>query len=70
MEKQISSITSKEGRCLKMKKCMDKIQFESRYEIDEVVKALDTFLKEHPNSEERETIKKLSNLLDVMYMEW
>mgnify|MGYP006898621905 CR=1 FL=1 len=53
-----------------MKKDMDKIQFENRYEIDEVISALDTFLKEHPNAREQETCKRLSELLDVMYMEW
>lgn len=53
-----------------MKKNMDKIQFESRYEIDEVVDALDTFLKEHPDARSKETVEELSHLLDVMYMEW
>lgn len=53
-----------------MKKIMDKIQFESRHEIDTVMNALDTFLEEHPDEKEKETIKKLSSLLDVMYMEW
>lgn len=53
-----------------MEKLMDKIQFSSRYEIDEVINALQIFLKEHPNAREKETIQKLINLLDVMYMEW
>lgn len=53
-----------------MEKLMDKIQFSSRYEIDEVISALQIFLKEHPNAREKETVQKLINLLDVMYMEW
>lgn len=52
-----------------MKKNMDKIQFESQYEIDEVADALDMFLREHPNARGKETVKKLSDLLDVMYVE-
>ncbi len=53
-----------------MKKNMDKIQFESRHEIDRVIDALDTFLKEHPDAGGKETVKQLSGLLDAMYMEW
>lgn len=53
-----------------MKLDMDKIQFESRSEIDEIADALDTYMKEHPKSRSVETVKKLSNLLDVMYMNW
>lgn len=53
-----------------MKKIMDKIQFEDRREIDEVVSALNTFLEEHSNAKEKESTEKLSNLLDAMYMEW
>ena len=48
----------------------DKIQFQSRHEIDEVASALDTFMKEHPDSREKEAVKKLSALLDVMYIGW
>lgn len=53
-----------------MQKNMDKIRFESRYEIDEVVEALETFTKEHPNARQKDTVKRLCDLLDVMYMEW
>lgn len=53
-----------------MKKGNDTIQFESRYEIDEVVSALDTFMEEHPNAREKESVERLKDLLDVMYMEW
>lgn len=50
-----------------MKKDMDKIVFESRTEIDEVANALEKYVKEHG---ENETIKKLIDLLDAMYMSW
>lgn len=50
-----------------MKKNMDKIVFESRKEIDEVANALEKYVKEHG---ENETVKKLINLLDAMYMNW
>lgn len=50
-----------------MKKDMDKIIFESRQEIDEVQIALETYTKEHG---ETETVKKLIGLLDAMYMSW
>lgn len=53
-----------------MKKNMDTIQFENRYEIDEVVDALQTYIKEHPNNSNKDTINKLIDLLNVMYMEW
>lgn len=53
-----------------MKRDMDKIIFESRVEIDEVTDALTTFLKEHPNAKGRNTLERLSDLLDAMYMEW
>lgn len=53
-----------------MKQVLDKIQFESRIEIDEVVECLHTFLEEHPDASGKETVRELSDLLDVMYMEW
>ena len=49
---------------------MDKIQFENKYEIDEVISALETFSQEHPSAREKDTIQKLCKLLDAMYVEW
>ena len=49
-----------------MKKEMDKIIFESRREIDEVVHALEQI----PEEKKSESAKRLADLLDVMYMEW
>ncbi|MCM1225115.1 MAG: hypothetical protein NC548_62760 [Lachnospiraceae bacterium] len=53
-----------------MKLEMDKIIFEDRYEVDEIEDALDTYASEHPDSRSIETVKKLSKLLDKMYMSW
>ena len=52
-----------------MQKDMDTIIFESRTEIDDVIRALETFAKEHP-AQETESIKQLVDLLDAMYMSW
>lgn len=49
---------------------MDKIKFQSRREIDETMAALDIFLNEHPKADEKKTVTRLRDLLDVMYMEW
>ena len=53
-----------------MKKDMGTIEFENRYEIDDIMNALSKYLKEHPRAEGKQTIQELINLLDVMYMEW
>lgn len=47
-----------------MQKDMDTIQFESRREIEEVMKTLEKEM------EENQTAKELYNLLEVMHMEW
>ena len=53
-----------------MKKNMDKIIFESRWEIEEVMVALEEWQKTHKSDSKKETVQKLINLLDVMHMEW
>lgn len=53
-----------------MKKSSGKIEFEYRYEVDEVLCALDLFVQEHPEYEHKETIDQLRGLLDVMYVSW
>ena len=47
-----------------MQKDMDTIQFESRREIEEVMKVLEK------EKEQNQTVKELYDLLDVMQMEW
>ena len=54
-----------------MKKDMDKIIFESRWEIREVITALEAWQKTHGAKDEKaDTVKRLIDLLDVMSMEW
>ena len=44
-----------------MKKEMDKIQFEYRYEVQELMKVIE---------KENKTLERFFDLLDVMDMEW
>lgn len=53
-----------------MKQISDKIQFESRNEVSEVMSALDTFIEEHKGAKEIKAVKRLNDLLDVIYMSW
>jgi hypothetical protein len=53
-----------------MKLKMDAIQFESRAEINDIIKALDQYVKEHRTEDCVETVKKLADKLDVMNMNW
>lgn len=53
-----------------MKKEMDKIQFESRCEIEDIHCALEIFLKEHPNHHSVKEVRCLKDKLEVMHMEW
>lgn len=48
----------------------DSIRFEYRNEVAAICQALDTYSKEHPNSTEAKYAEKLSNMLDLMHMEW
>lgn len=53
-----------------MKKDMDKIQFESRAEIGELIRVLEKYVDAYPKEKDNRTAKELYNLLDVMEMEW
>lgn len=53
-----------------MKKDMDCIQFESRYEIGEVIQALEEWQQSHKSDNKTDTVKRLNKLLEAMYMEW
>lgn len=53
-----------------MKKNMDKITFESRSEVYNIVNALDAFLENHTRATERKDAERLRDLLEVMAMEW
>ena len=49
-----------------MKKEMDKIQFEYRYEVQELTE----LRKQNPAEKENKTLERFFDLLDVMDMEW
>lgn len=53
-----------------MKKEMDKIQFEYRYEAQELMKVIDKYVKQNPAEKENKTLERFFDLLDVMDMEW
>ena len=53
-----------------MKKEMDKIQFEDRYEVQELMKVIDKYVKQNPAEKENKTLERFFDLLDVMDMEW
>lgn len=52
-----------------MKLKMDTIQFESRSEINDIIKSLDQYVKEH-KEDCVETVKELADKLDAMDMNW
>ena len=51
-----------------MKKDMDKIQFEYRYEVQELMKVIDKYVKQNPAEKENKTLERFFDLLDVMDM--
>ena len=53
-----------------IKKEMDKIQFEYRYEVQELMKVIDKYVKQNPSEKENKTLERFFDLLDVMDMEW
>ena len=53
-----------------MRKDMDKIQFEYRYEVQELMKVIDKYVKQNPAEKENKTLERFFDLLDVMDMEW
>ena len=53
-----------------MKKNMDTIQFESRAEIQELMKVVDKYVKQNPKEKDNKTLERFFNLLDMMDMEW
>lgn len=50
-----------------MKQNMDTIQFESRWEIGAIIKALEEWQKEHGKDD---TVQELIDKLDYMSMTW
>lgn len=54
-------MTKKNGDCLK---------FDYRIEVDEIQKALETYMNEHPAEENKETVEETIKLLNKIYMDW
>lgn len=46
------------------------VQFESRYEIDTVIVALEKFLNDNPNYKDYSEIKELKDKLVTMWFWW
>lgn len=53
-----------------MKLEMDTIQFESRAEIGEIIRALEEWQDTHKGDRKEDTVKELIDKLDVMSMCW
>lgn len=49
---------------------MDKVQFESRREVDEVACALQEWLDKNKQDSKAKTVERMIDLLDAMYMSW
>ncbi len=52
-----------------MKRDVDKIQFESRREIENIMEVINKYKEQNPK-EENETAEQLYNQLEVMHMTW
>ena len=53
-----------------MQRNMDTIQFETRNEINELMKAIDKYVKQNPKEKQNKILVRFFDLLDVMDMEW
>lgn len=53
-----------------MKRNMDKIQFESRSEVQEILNVIEKYVDAYPKEKDNRILKDLYNKLDVMDMEW
>ena len=53
-----------------MRKNLDKICFEYRYEVQEMRRIISRYLEQNPEEKNNETLTRFSKLLDQMDMEW
>lgn len=53
-----------------MTKNMDTIKFEYRSEVDNIECVLAEWLEQHKGDAKAEDVRKMIDLLDVMYMSW
>ena len=53
-----------------MQKFKDTIQFESRAELQELMRVIDEYVKQNPKEKSNKTLERFFDLLDIMDMEW
>lgn len=53
-----------------MQREFDKIKFEYRYELQELMRVVDQYVKQNPTEKDNATLQRFFDLLDVMDMEW
>lgn len=53
-----------------MERELDKIQFESRREVREIIRVLEKYMETYPKENNNQAVKDLYNLLEVMDMTW
>ena len=53
-----------------MQRDMDKIQFESRNEIREIMSVIDKYVKQNPKEKNNKTLERFFDCLDAMDMMW
>lgn len=49
---------------------MDKVQFEYRAEVQEMMRVLEKYVDAYPKEKDNQTVKEFYNLLDAMNMGW
>lgn len=57
-------------RGVKMKRNMASVEFEYRWEVQELIKAIGKYMDAYPEEKENTALKKLYGMLDAMDMEW
>lgn len=53
-----------------MKQINDKIQFESKWELRDLIKMIEKYIDAHPEAKENSTIMNFYKTLDLMMMIW
>lgn len=53
-----------------MKRTMATIKFDYRYEVQELMKMIDKFIKQNPSERNNKVLENFFDLLDAMDLEW
>jgi len=53
-----------------MKRDMDKIQFESRRELEAIMDVIAKYTEQNPEEQNNEILKEFYGYLDVMHLSW